>query len=257
MSAVRQIPLADFARNHQPMRVRPSSRAAASMLTCCVYALFGLLLLEKTRPVQSALPTFEATALILADTPHKKQPPLPPPFLAHWIRPHPETVALPTFTIASTAPAAPALLPASAAKTSPIPGGVPAGTGTKGAGISANGSCGNGDVAAGCFDAAWARAVSDHVGRYFYYPNAAHWGHITGVVMMDFVVRNDGRVEKLEIGKSSGASSLDAAAYNIVHKAEPLPAFSERMHLNRIEVELPIGFGRIDPNLKPSAGTCS
>jgi hypothetical protein len=62
-----------------------------------------------------------------AGAPEKKIVPPPPPFLMHLIKPVPETVAPPTFTIASAAFIAP-MLPASAAKTSPVAGGVPAGT---------------------------------------------------------------------------------------------------------------------------------
>ncbi len=254
MSAAPQIRLADFSRDHRPVPVRPSSRAAACVLTCLLYALFALLLWQKTVRVQPDTQASEAIAILLPDTPHKKLVPLPPPFLAHLIEPHPETIAPPTFTIASAAPAAAAQLPASAAKTSPIEGGVPAGTGVKGAGASANGSGGN--ALASCFDAAWARAVTDHVRPFFYYPGAARVQHVTGLVMVDFVVLRDGLLDKLEIGKSSGDLALDDAAYNIVRKAQPMPAIPQRMHLNRIEVELPIEFGLTDPNLKPTAGDC-
>jgi protein TonB len=255
MSAAPQIPLADFSRNRQPTRIQPSSRAAACMLTCLLYALFALLLWQ-TASVRPDTQTYEATMILLPDTPHKKLMPLPPPFLAHLIKPHPETIAPPTFTIASAAPVAPAQLPASAAKTSPIEGGVPAGTGAKGAGTSADGSNGNGNALAGCFDAVWARAVTDHVRPFFHYPGVARAEHVTGVVMVDFVVLRDGRLDKLEIAKSSGDWALDNAAYNIVHKAQPMPAIPQRMHLTRIEVELPIEFGLTDSNLKPTAGDC-
>ena len=247
MNAAPQMPLADFSRDHQPARIRPSSRAAACVLTSVIYALFTLLLWHQSLWVPPDTQTFETTAILLPDTRHKKLVPLPPPFLAHLIRPHPETIAPPTFTIASAAPVAPAQLPASAAKTSPIEGGVPAGTGAKGAGDSANGSSGNGNALAGCFDAVWARSVTDHVRPFFYYPGAARAQHATGVVMVDFVALRDGRLDKLEIGKSSGDWALDDAAYNIVRKAQPMPAISEHMHLKRIEVVLPIDFGLRTP----------
>jgi protein TonB len=136
-----------------------------------------------------------------------------------------------------------------------MPGGT-AGNGTMGQAGSGNGN-GSGNGLAGCFDAVWARAVTDHVRPFFYYPGAARAQHATGVVMVDFVVLRDGRLDKLEIGKSSGDWALDHAAYNIVRKAQPMPAIPEHMHLKRIEVVLPIDFGIKGANLKPTPGDCS
>jgi len=256
MSTAPLIPLSEFSRDHQPFRVPVSSRAAACLLTSLLYLLFAFFLLQQDLRAAPEKQTVETTAILLSHTPKRKLAPLPPPFLAHLIRPKVEAIAPPTFTIASAGPVAPAQLPASRAKTSPIDGGLPAGTGAKGAGASANGSNGNGDGLAGCFDEAWGRSVTEWVGRFFYYPGAARAKHATGWVMVRFIVRSDGRLRLLEIGKSSGNQALDAAAYDIVRRAQPLPRMPDRMHLDWIDLQLPVNFGVPDLHLNPSPGDC-
>lgn len=249
--------LAEFSHGHQPVRVAPSSRVIAGVLTAILYALFALFLWQQTLWVRpDSMQTTETTALLLPDTPHKKIVPPPPPFLAHLIKPRPETIAPPTFTIAAAAPVAPALLPASAATTSPIAGGAPAGTGATGQAVSANGDNGNGATLAGCLDPVWMRAVTDRVGRFYHYPEAAAVRRATGLVMVHFIVRRDGVLDLLEIGKSSGDNALDDAAYNMVRNAQPLPAIPDRMHTDRVNGLLPIGFGT-NVILNPTVGNCS
>ena len=115
---------------------------------------------------------------------------------------------------------------------------------------------GGGNGAAGCLDAAWMQAVSDRVRHFFYYPPAALALHTTGVVMVHFVVRGNGQLDRLEIDKSSGDAGLDKAAADIVRSAQPLPPIPERMHADRVDAMLPIYFGpRFSGN--PSAGNCA
>src|SRR5262249_36736818 len=146
-------------------------------------------------PVQVMTPP-ESTAVLLPDSPRKMER-LPEPFLAPLIRPPAVSVAPPDFTVAAAVPPTPAPLVASATPASPLPGGVTAGSGASAG--SANGSSGTGDSASGCFDAEWARAVTDHVRPFFYYPGAARVQHVTGIVMVEFVVLRDGRLDKVEI----------------------------------------------------------
>jgi protein TonB len=256
MSAVPHLSPAEFSRDHQRIPIAPSSRAIAGVLTALLYALFALLVWRAILSVPDREATREITAMLLPDEAVRKIVPLPQPFLAHLIRPRAETLAPPTFTIASAAPVAPAQLPASAAKSSPIEGGVPAGTGASGAGASANGSVGNGSALAGCLDPAWMRSVTEHVQKFFYYPGVARVRHTTGVAMVHFIMRRDGRLDMLEIGKSSGDWALDGAAYNMVRKAQPLPAIPDHMYTDRADLILPIIFGIPDLYLAPSAGSC-
>jgi protein TonB len=101
------------------------------------------------------------------------------------------------------------------------------------------------------------RAVSERVRQFFYYPGPALAARTTGVVMMRFAVRRDGRLERLEVGKSSGNAGLDQAAADIMRKAEPLPPIPARMNADRIVGELPINFGVRSFNAQANAGSCS
>jgi protein TonB len=249
-----QVSLCEFPRNHAGNRVAASSRVAAAALTALLYTLFVLLASSAFLGTPFNPATREIVTKLVPDVPEKKIVVLPPPFLAHLIKPEPASIAPPTFTIAASAPVAPALLAASAAKTSPLTGGVPAGTGPAGEGASANGI--NGRSLTACLDAAWMRAVTDHVRQYFHYPGAARALHATGVVMVHFVVRSDGRLDKVEVGKSSGEWALDNAATDMMRKAAPLPAIPDRMHTDRIDGVLPIDFGVRGLNLQASAGNC-
>ena len=234
--------LSEFSRRHGPMRTDQNSRIAAGLLTGILYAFLAVLGWYWSRaPVPAK--TTEIIATLLPDVPAKRTVEPLPPFLAHLIRPHAEQPALPVFTIASGAPPqAPAPLAASAAKSSPMQGGT-AGNGPMGQAASGNGTGGNGGALSGCFDPAWMRAVSERVSQFFYYPSGALAVHRTGLVMVHFVVRRNGQVDKLQIGTSSGDEELDKAAIDIVRKAQPLPPIPDRMHADRVDGELPINFG--------------
>ena len=250
-------PLSEFSRDHAPLRPAPSSRAMAGALTAALYTLFALLIWWSFTHAPIAPATREITATLLPDVPEKRALEPLPPILAHLIKPHAETAALPVYTIASGAPLErPAPLPASAAKSSPMPGGT-SGTGPMGQAASGNGTGGNGGGLAGCVDPAWMRAVTQRVLQFFYYPGAALAQHTTGVVTLHFIVRRDGQVDRLEIGKSSGDAGLDRAATDIMHRALPLPPFPDRMHVDRVDGHLAINFGVRGLNDRPSAGSCS
>lgn len=247
--------LAEFPRKAPPAGADTSGRVAAGVLTAVLYALFALLVwrtsLTPTSPVMS-----EITAQLLPDRPNKRAIEPLPPFVAHLIRPRAEKPALPVFTIASGAPPqAPAPLPASAAQTSPLRGGT-SGTGTMGQAASGNGTGGNGGALAGCLDPVWMRAVTERVRQFFYYPEAALAGRTTGVVTMHFSVRRNGQIDRLAIRKSSGNDGLDKAAYDIMQKAQPLPPIPDRMHVDRVDGDLPINFGVRSFNGGSSAGSC-
>lgn len=109
---------------------------------------------------------------------------------------------------------------------------------------------------AGCFDAAWARAVTDHVQQFFYYPGVARALHATGLVMVHFIEGRDGSLDMVEVGKSSGEWALDNAAIDIMRKAQPLPAIPDRMHMDWIDLQLPIDFGIPNLHLTPTPGNC-
>jgi protein TonB len=254
--AVSSAPLSEFPRQALPVRADTSSRVSAGLLTAVLYALFVLLAWWSSTNTKAPTATAEVTATILQNAPKKRVIEPLPPFLAHLIRPRAEKPALPVFTIASGAPPqAPAPLPASAAKTSPLLGGT-SGNGPMGQAASGNGTGGNGGALAGCLDPVWMRAVTERVRHFFYYPDAALALRATGVVTMHFSVRRNGQIDRLQIRKSSGNDGLDKAAYDILQKAQPLPPIPDRMHVDRIEGDLPINFGVRRFNGGASPGNC-
>lgn len=92
-----------------------------------------------------------------------------------------------------------------------------------------------------CHDAAWVRAVTNRVHRFF--PPAARRPHATGLATARLVIRRSGWLNELEIAGTSGNAALDAAAYTMVRKAQPLPRIPDRIAADRIDLELPIAFG--------------
>jgi len=249
-------PLWEFPRPHGPDRADNNSRITAGALTVFLYILFALLVWWSLTHPQFRTETREITATLLPDAPTKRAVEPLPPFLAHLIQPHAEKPAMPVFTIASGAPPqAPAPLPASAAKTSPMLGGT-SGNGPMGQAASGNGTGGNGGGLAGCLDPIWMRAVTDRVRQFFYYPPDALSARIFGVTMVHFIVRRNGQIERLDVSKSSGNEGLDKAAIDIMQKAQPLPPIPDRMHTDRVDGTLPINFGVRNFAGGASAGNC-
>ena len=251
--------LANFAPSHQRVRAGVGSRLTAGLLTAALYALLIFLArLEHTGRAPPAQP--EVFAILLPDAPAKKILRSPPPFLAHLLRPHAQSIAPPAFTVTQEAPAA--TLPATTVASSPIIASITAGTDTAGQGISAkgisaNGRNGTGDELAGCWDRVWAQAVADRVRKFSYYPRRARDDGVTGVVMVHVSVRRLGRLALAKIEKSSGHTVLDRAAIGMVYQAQPLPPIPDRMHVDRVDGVLPIEFGKLGGTFKPSDGNCN
>jgi len=247
--------LSEFSHHHGPAR-GDNDRIVAGLLTAVLYALVALLAWWSLTHPQMRSETTEIIASVLADVPTKRAVEPLPPFLAHLIKPRAEKPALPVFTVATGAPPqAPVPLPASAAKTSPLQGGT-SGNGPMGQAASGNGTGGNGSGLSGCLDPIWLRAVTDRVRQFFYYPPDALSARIFGVAMVHFIVRRNGQIDRLEIGKSSGNEGLDKAAIDIMQKAQPLPLMPDRMHTDRVDGTLPINFGVRSFSGGASAGSC-
>ena len=245
--------LAEFQRDHSSPAPALSSRVTALVLTG---ALAGLLVFFATHrtlwtTARHPAPTETVTELI-RDQPHEKIIPPPPEMMAQLVRPRAENPAPPSFTIAPQLPPPRASLPPTAATSSPLAGGVPAGTGA-GAGAGA-GSGGNGNGQGGgiCWDAAWARAVTNRVRHFFYYPRRAREQNISGEVVLRLTVRRNGSLETLGIYKSSGSPVLDAAAYDTLNRAQPLPKIPDRMHVDKATGLFPMLYGTADSS---NAGT--
>lgn len=248
--------LSEFSRSTQPARTDTSSRVTAGLLTGFFYALFALLIWYNSWAAPPNSTESKIVATLLTDVPKKRAVEPVPPLPVHLIRPRAEQPAPPVFTIASGAPPqAPAPLPASAAKASPLTGGT-SGTGPMGQAASGDGTGGNGAASAGCLDPAWIRAVTERVRQFFYYPGAALAVRTTGVATVHFTVRRNGQIDRLRISKSSGDDGLDKAAIDIMRKAQPLPPIPDRMQVPRVDGDLPINFGVRNFNGKPNMGNC-
>lgn len=248
--------LSEFSRSTQPAPANHANRMTAGLLTAVIYALLALLIWLASLTAPPAPIESEIVASLLQDVPKKRaDEPIPPP-PANLIRPRAEQPAPPVFTIASGAPPqAPAPLPASAAKSSPLTGGT-SGNGPMGQAASGDGTGGNGAASAGCLDPVWMRAVTERVRQFFYYPGAALALRTTGVATVHFTVRRNGQIDRLQISESSGDAGLDKAAIDILQKAQPLPPIPDRMQVPRVDGDLPINFGVRNFNGKPNMGNC-
>ena len=81
---------------------------------------------------------------------------------------------------------------------------------------------------------AFARYVEDWVTRVEHvgnvnYPEAARRQGIYGSLKLTVSIYADGRIEKVEVDRSSGSKILDAAAEKIVRLGEPYPPFPDDM----------------------------
>ena len=112
--------LGGFARDHQPMPPRASARLAAGVLTALLYGCFALLLGQRAFLAMPDKPAPSETMLrLLPDAPRSMRVPPSQPVIAHLVRPQSESIAPPSFTIASDTPVAQAQLPVTAVKSSP------------------------------------------------------------------------------------------------------------------------------------------
>ncbi len=256
MNAASDSPLSEFPRGHATARAKTSSRVIAGILTAALYSLLAFLAGYRTIWMSPERPEpSEIVTKLVPDVPIRKLVLSPPPFLTRLLRPRAVAVAAPVFTVASAAPAAPARLSPSAVPSSPLAGGAPMGNGAATGQDAQNGRNGNGPALGSCYDAAWAQAVTDRIHEFLHYPRRAIDRHMTGVVFVHLVVRRDGRLDFLEIAKSSGHTALDEAAYNAVRDAQPLPRIPQRMHTDRIDAELPVAFG-VKGHFKATGGSC-
>lgn len=248
--------LSDFPHGTPPPPVDPARRVTAGLLTALVYGVAAVLLLTLSLAPPSSPPEPQVVTAMVNAAPKKPVVDPVPPLPAEKILPRTERPAPPVVTTATGAPpTAPAPLPATAATESPLIGGT-SGNGPMGQSASGSGGNGNGGASGGCLDPEWMRAVSERVRLFLYYPDAALALRTTGVVTLRFGVRRDGRIDRLEVGKSSGDAGLDQAATDILRKAQPLPPIPARMNTDRIDGELPINFGVRNFSGQANAGNC-
>ena len=247
--------LAEFSRSHQAARTPASSRVIAVALTAGLYGLLLFMAGHRTTWAKPRPPLREIYTSVMPVVKEEKPLPRLPRFVAHLIKPPVQAISPPSFTVASAEPPPQGSLPPSATPSAPLTSGAPGGTGA-GQGGTANGATGNGNRLSACYDAVWAQAVTNRIGKFFIYPRSERDRHVSGAVFVHIGVRRNGRLAFLKVNRSSGVRALDEAALEMVRKAAPLPRIPDRMHLDRVDVELPVVFGNVDEKLSPSPGDC-
>ena len=78
--------------------------------------------------------------------------------------------------------------------------------------------------------------------RFKQYPHAARQARIEGAVMLHFVMDAEGKVQSVEIAKSSGRPVLDAEALALIQRAQPLPALPADYPTRTLDAVVPIEF---------------
>ena len=68
-----------------------------------------------------------------------------------------------------------------------------------------------------------------------YYPEAARLHKLYGKLQLTVSIKSDGRLDDIEVTRSSGSKILDAAAVAIVRRAGPFSPFPEAMH-NQVDI---------------------
>ncbi|WP_245624710.1 energy transducer TonB [Marinomonas fungiae] len=74
------------------------------------------------------------------------------------------------------------------------------------------------------------------------YPRQSRRRGEEGVVTIRFTAHASGDASNVRVVKSSGSERLDAAAVDMVHRAQPLPAFSLDMGDKPLDITLPVAF---------------
>jgi TonB family protein len=80
--------------------------------------------------------------------------------------------------------------------------------------------------------------VRDKIGRSFYYPGLARRKRIEGDVLLEFIVKRDGALEKVAVLSSSGYKFLDIAAEKTIWKAAPFPQFPDYLSVKKLRMKL-------------------
>ena len=90
--------------------------------------------------------------------------------------------------------------------------------------------------------AQWRDLVAARLQQNKRYPRDAEARHETGAAVLTFSVNRAGKVLSARVVKSSGHAVLDDEVLEMVHRAEPLPAFPPAMTQAAIQLTVPIQF---------------
>lgn len=84
--------------------------------------------------------------------------------------------------------------------------------------------------------------VKRKISRAKKYPRSARQEGITGIVVVRFLIKLNGKVKKIELVKSSGDERLDVEAIKMLKRASPFPAIPLDVSEEALDLTLPIEF---------------
>lgn len=88
----------------------------------------------------------------------------------------------------------------------------------------------------------WRQATMAHLGRHKRYPANARAAAMEGEVKLRLRIDQAGRVLASTVERSSGEKTLDAAALDLVRRAQPLPALPASMGMSEFELIVPVKY---------------
>ncbi len=84
--------------------------------------------------------------------------------------------------------------------------------------------------------------VKTRISRAKKYPRSARKEGVVGTAIVRFVIKLNGKVEDIQLIKSSGDERLDEEAMKMLKKASPFPAIPKDVSLEPLDLTLPIEF---------------
>lgn len=91
----------------------------------------------------------------------------------------------------------------------------------------------------------WSQQVLAHLAAHRFYPAAARKDKVEGIVKVRFTVDSAGRLRAQAVLSGTGHPLLDAAALEVLARAEPLPPIPPEMHRQQVTLTVPIDFSLI------------
>jgi TonB family protein len=91
------------------------------------------------------------------------------------------------------------------------------------------------------------KEVREKIERVKKYPDAAKEFGIEGTVHIKFTILSNGKVERVEVARSSGYETLDEAAVWAIKTATPFPPFPKAIRRESLQIEVPLVFKLLEP----------
>lgn len=91
--------------------------------------------------------------------------------------------------------------------------------------------------------------VMARIARFKRYPRSARKNGITGVVVVKFIIKKNGKVASSEVINSSGDSRLDQEAVEMLVRASPFASIPDELSNSHLELTLPVEFS-LNPTRK-------